>query len=746
MPPELSRWLRNSAAAHCAILAGLWALFFWRYFAAPPNQVVFPDGDFTQQFFVFRSLAFRELAAGRLPLWTDCFFGGYPFHADPQAQLFYPPVWLSFGLLRLLGYGHFPLLALTAETVAHYLIAGLGAYAFLRAETGRGLAALAGALVFAFGGYLTGYPPLQTGILETAAWLPLLLLAMRRLALHADATARAIATGLLALMFAAGHPQSFLLCGYLAIAYFLFCGRAAGSPWPALLWRLAPVLLLGALICAVQLLPQAQYLSLSTRSSLPYAELAHGFPLQDLAQLVVTGLVSRWQPLFMGILGLTLALLAATAVPTAAVRFWVVAALAGVLLGFGSSQGAYGLAYWILPGYSLFRGQERAALVVAMSGAALVAHGAALLLGALPRRSRRAVAKAARLLRSMTLPVIVLLLAVLLLARGDAVKWGELPPRFGLLLLGVALAAITLAARPLRSWFPGMLLTVLALELFAANSATNAVAPFETYPYRPMLAALQQDAGTGRWFRVQDDARMNGHWACMYGLREWGGISPIRPRMWMEFDAYAAEDVRFKLLGVDYLVSWKMEPGTREGLPLAAQTLYHGPAPEGDAKVYRLPFTAQRAWVASKVQRPANPEEFWQLLRTPGFDALGTALVDSAAPAGLQPGTGSAAVNSDQPGALQLTAQSSAAGLLVVSEAWYPGWMASVNGGAWQPSIPVNGFVQGVALPGAGTHTVQLQYRPRALQWGAALSLLGIALAVFPLLRRKPGRSAATTA
>ncbi|MDA0698855.1 MAG: hypothetical protein O3B16_03325 [Chloroflexi bacterium] len=346
----------------------------------------------------------------------------------------------------------------------------------------------------------------------------------------------------------------------------------------------------------------------------------------------------------------------------------------------------------------------------------------------------------------MTLPVIVLLVAVLLLARADAIKWGDLPPRFGLLLLGVALAAITLAARPLRGWFPGVLLGVLALELFAANSATNAVAPFETYPYRPMLDALQKDAGTGRWFRVQDDARMNGHWACMYGLREWGGISPIRPRMWMEFDAYAAEDVRFKLLGVDYLVSWKMEPGTREGLPLAAQTLYHGPAPAGDAKVYRLPFTAQRAWVAGKLQRTASPAEQWQLLRTPGFDALGTALVDAVAAPTLLPSTGSAQVNSDQPGALQLTVQSAAPGLLVVSEAWYPGWMASVNGAAWQPSIPVNGFVQGVALPGSGTHTVQLQYRPPALLWGAALSLLGIALAVLPLLRRRPGRSTADPA
>ena len=145
-------------------------------------------------------------------------------------------------------------------------------------------------------------------------------------------------------------------------------------------------------------------------------------------------------------------------------------------------------------------------------------------------------------------------------------------------------------------------------------------------------------------------------------------------------------------------------------------------------------------------RRTASPAEQWQLLRTPGFDALGTALVDAAAPPALLPSTGSVQVNSDQPGALQLTVQSAAPGLLVVSEAWYPGWMASVNGAAWQPSIPVNGFVQGVALPGSGTHTVQLQYRPPALLWGAALSLLGIVLAVLPLLRRKPGRSTANSA
>ena len=103
-----------------------------------------------------------------------------------------------------------------------------------------------------------------------------------------------------------------------------------------------------------------------------------------------------------------------------------------------------------------------------------------------------------------------------------------------------------------------------------------------------MLSVMQSDAASGRWFRVQDDARMQGHWACAYGLKEWGGISPIRLQSWMDFDSHAPEQARFKMLGIDYLISWKMNLATREGIPILAETLYHGSAPQGDAKVYRL--------------------------------------------------------------------------------------------------------------------------------------------------------------
>ena len=131
---------------HVGILVSLWVLFFWRYFAGDPNRIVFPDGDFTQQFFIFRSIAFEQFAEGRLPLWSNCFFGGYPFHADPQSQIFYPPTLIIFAMLRLLGFNEFPLTALTIETVLHYLAIGAFSYFFLKKESKSSIGALIGSI------------------------------------------------------------------------------------------------------------------------------------------------------------------------------------------------------------------------------------------------------------------------------------------------------------------------------------------------------------------------------------------------------------------------------------------------------------------------------------------------------------------------------------------------------------------------------------------------------------------------
>jgi uncharacterized membrane protein YfhO len=65
--------------------------------------------------------------------------------------------------------------------------------------------------------------------------------------------------------------------------------------------------------------------------------------------------------------------------------------------------------------------------------------------------------------------------------------------------------------------------------------------------------------------------------------------------------------------------------------------------------------------------------------------------------------------------------------MLVLSQAWFPGWRASVDGRA-APVVRVDGVVQGVPVP-AGRHQVDLTYRAPGLRVGAALSafsLLGL--------------------
>ena len=138
-----------------------------------------PASDLTGQFYPFAVFQHRELAAGRLPVWSPGSFGGFPFAADVQAATFYPPRLL---LLRLSPATPLPVHLLEIEGLLHLWLAGAGLYALTVHITARREAGLIAATTFGLGGYLTGYPLLQLAILETIAWLPLALLLIRQAA------------------------------------------------------------------------------------------------------------------------------------------------------------------------------------------------------------------------------------------------------------------------------------------------------------------------------------------------------------------------------------------------------------------------------------------------------------------------------------------------------------------------------------------------------------------------------------
>ena len=87
------------------------------------------------------------------------------------------------------------------------------------------------------------------------------------------------------------------------------------------------------------------------------------------------------------------------------------------------------------------------------------------------------------------------------------------------------------------------------------------------------------------------------------------------------------------------------------------------------------------------------------------------------------------------PNSLELDVTAENAGMLVLAEAWFPGWRAWVvegglsgfGGGAAEVEVPVyraDGMLRAVPVP-AGRSTVRLEYSPTSLRVGAYASFLG---------------------
>ena len=210
----------------------LWLLFFWRLFTPiVSDQASLATGDFSGQFVAFGGYQYQRMSQGQIPLWNPYNNGGLPFIADTQAAVFYPPRWLTIGLSSLSGGWSYN--ALQLEMTFHVLLYTLFMYVFVRrltlGDARSPLAGLAAAIIIGYGGYTTGYPPLQLAVLEAAVWLPLTALGILEATRGRQLAARFIllAGFSLGMSWLAGHPQTSWFLTYVAVAY-LAC-RCFGS-------------------------------------------------------------------------------------------------------------------------------------------------------------------------------------------------------------------------------------------------------------------------------------------------------------------------------------------------------------------------------------------------------------------------------------------------------------------------------------------------------------------------------------
>jgi hypothetical protein len=611
----------------------------------------FPDGDFTHHFLPFSLFQQSEWLAGRfLPVWNPYTYSGHPFLADVQSAVFYP-----LGNLLLLITLPFSspaarLYFLQIEAVIHVALAGFFTFLLVREISGSHRGALIGGLLFAFSGYLTGYPPLQLAILRTVIWLPLILWLLTRA--FADPRRWRLWIGAIlayAVALLAGHPQSFLHVSYAVAAWVLFLllpqrreGTQRRREEERERWREGERQRLGArlmgifafftlpfALTAAQWLPSLEFTNYSVRASVNYAFVSGGFPLRDTWQMLFPGILTQFSPLYVGVVGVMLAVAVISVqlsvisdqfpipdpqspVPSPQslipnpqslipniqylIPFFTALTLLALLLSYGDNAFLYPLFYRFAPGWDLFRGQERAAFLVVFGLSVLSGMGMAAL-PALSLHRRRIVAI---LGAGIVLAGAGIVYATLHRTGQTAISDGDFA---GILLISLMLAA----GVGMILWLPGwdrrrsiLIIGVAFANLLWANFDTNldAFGPARKTILAPELEALQAAVPMDKGLpgRIYNEYRVYEDYGMRLGVEDVWGSSPLRSARYAAlFDNFPLDRL-WQLTGVEYVLTWRRDLfGPSELLaefPQATDTTY----------LHRLPDPQPRAWIVPAVR------------------------------------------------------------------------------------------------------------------------------------------------
>ena len=291
-------------------------------------------------------------------------------------------------------------------------------------------------------------------------------------------------------------------------------------------------------------------------------------------------------------------------------------------------------------------------------------------------------------------------------------------------LVGIAAARIVCLALVLADlWVfgAGFNPTVPAADLFPQTPSTTA------------LQALMHGDSAGRIVAMNDDLPPNT--AMPYGISDIAGVDfPSRRYTELAQHMGAIMPDHFRLafprilpqmltmMGVEYIVASKRPNG------LAADRF-----PEvyrsATIHVYKNTDALPRAYFAADTIMIGDDAQILQLLTSARFDPARQTILEGPLPDTIhlvahkyEP----VQLVSYAPERVELHVPPSSEGMLVLSDAYYPGWTATIDG-AVVPIYRANYALRAVYVP-HGSHTVVFSYQPTWLWWGVAFSVLGVVI------------------
>lgn len=703
--------------------------YFTPLFAPGTFHRYIVEGDFSHQFFPFRAFAAREWWQGRIPLWNPDMFAGHPFEADVQTAVFYP---FAAANALLWGWHGLPYLALEVEVVVHTALAAGFMYLLARRLTGSRLGGGVAGLAFALSGFLTTYPAQQLPILESAVWLPLIVLALHEATRTRLSWAWLLgASAAFGLALLAGHTQTALFIAYATEGY-LFIRLILLRDW-----RAAPALLLypGAaiLIAAVQVLPSAQLLTMSTRDQMDYAVAAHGYLISSLPQIFVP-LWHQEKALSVGISALFLAVVGAWAGRREPLLYWTVVGLVAIPLSTGGATPLFWILYRVAPGWNLFRDQERAIYLFAFAASLLAGRGARELArhaGGTPPLKRQALLTWSALAAGGA--VAALFLAGYGLNRRVSARLEQnlVLDAAALGLLGLFILAA--ARRQHGRLLAVALVTLVVGEAFLLNFGNN-LSPVNPDPRPRLEPTAAFIRGFGEPFRIDATSEkiFPSDYGALLGLPTISGDTPFElSRMHDLMNSDAGWHLS-QILNVKYVIG---DPAPTPGLKLVFED--HG------LKTYQMLDSLPRAWAVRAIEVARDPPGAKRLITAPGFHPGNVVVLEQTPAIGpFAPGPRpDVRITLLSPQRIDIDARGDGNAMLVLAQQDYPGWQATRDG-VPIPTFRANDVAMAFELP-PGTHHYEIVYRPIAFYGGAVLSALALVVVALVALATPRGRTIA---
>jgi hypothetical protein len=713
-----ARTLLQNAQAPLIVIAGV-VTIFWKLVLT--NQYSFLEHyDDANQVLPWLQVQVYAIRHWSLLLWDPYEWAGQSLVGQLQPGVFSPFTWL-LALAPLDPTGHLRIATVHVWFVLLHVVAALFAYSLFRDLGCRKPAAVLGALFYGTAGFLGNTPWPQ--MVEAALWTPLvflfLLRSLRRRAPFKNAALAGVALGL---SWCGGHHGPALVLT-LAVGALCICNYRRA-------WRASAMLfVIAGMVAAVQVLPALEYGGRAVRwtatgvkqwnDEIPYTE-HDQFSLapQNLLHIIVPGGNGMMGDPFTGVVALSLAVLAVwTDFRRREVRLFLALAAGALLYSMARSDFLYGIVYSLIPFVRKAREPILALSVFQFGVAGLVAIGADRLREFPTQFSLPAIK---RVLIWFGVLVFALFYLAAFLRPTVVSTLADTDPRVGMIALVALLLAVALNARRPSIAAVGFLL------LLEQGNETGSRWLHQSDKGAVFLAPLSQTQDLAEFLRKQpgpyrvefdnkDIAFNFGDWYRIDTVVEYTPSAPadtLRLNWW--------QDRMAQLYGIAYTIA---KTPTRPG----QQEVFKG---SSGLKVFHNPQVFPRAWTVHQITPAPNEDAGAQLVRDGNFDLKTTVVITGEQPQ-IQACSTPDTVDpvSETPSRVNVGVYMGCPGMVVVSDNWFPGWVATVDGKPARIWKADTAF-RGVAVP-QGSHRVEMSYRPRSVYLGFACALTGLVLTAF---------------